>query len=340
MVACPDATAKSSVAVNGQREFALRVGFRRAGDLDGRRGVRGDADLPFCPVFTDDGEASGPVDIERLLGVRGSAQIVGPPRHGFVHGQRADLAVQAQGHAAAFGDVERACGHIGEIQRRLAGIARRLDPAFPDRAGGKGQSQRAVGRLGHGGDAPERAEDQGGHEEKKGHEPCAVGVVPRHPQIGLHGAGRTGAVLHPGQVRAPDRLGGGIVGSDGDGVGDGGDGTARQARVDAGDGLGPERQAEPAHPPEQARKHCNRGNHGAAPHHLDRRALVPAHQQRRQDQRCHGPQRPERARHLFGDHAQPGQPDGPRQMAQFLFRAGRHRSFGRFQLGLLSDPAS
>ena len=144
-----------------------------------------------------------------LLRARGGFHFTDAPRYGLGHAQRADLAIKTQGHATALrgGDLALL---IVQIEAGQTGIGRRLDPAFPGRAG---RQCRAATRRhpGHRADPPDRPEHQRHHQPQQRHIAQPERVARRQAQVRLDRPRARRAFCHAFLVRAPQRLGPGVA---------------------------------------------------------------------------------------------------------------------------------
>ena len=189
----------------GLRQLSHRVGLDRAGERDAGRRIGDGCDGPCGFGRAGNGQIAGLRDREHLLRVRGGGHLSCTARDGFGHGERTHLAVKPQCDGAAFRHTQRACGDIIEIDRRLARIGRRFDPAFPDRTRGKGllaTSDHITDRS----HPQKRAEQECCHEKQKRDEPQTVWVAVGNPQVGLYRTGGFGPFRHARDMGAPDRL--------------------------------------------------------------------------------------------------------------------------------------
>ncbi len=154
--------------------------------------------------------------------VRRGADDAGAARDRLRQGQLADVAIKADGDLAAQRNVQDAHGHVGQIERRLAGIGRRRDPAFP--GGARRQDRHSAGRAAQRlRSAAKGAKAQRRHKGDERHQPQAHRVARGNAQVRLDRMGGAAALEHPRHVRLPDRLGLGIVAANGQRVGDGRD---------------------------------------------------------------------------------------------------------------------
>ena len=173
---------------------------------DGRALVRRRHDGPGAPALAVDHDGAGFRQGEFLRRVRSRGHIgAGAARHGFREGQRADLSVKADLHAAADGHFDGVGGDVVQVQRGLAGIGRRLQPTLPGGTGGQrlGLPRR---KAGHRGGAPERAEQQARHQYGQRDEAQPERVLPRQPQVGDDGLCRRRPCGHPRPVHLPHSL--------------------------------------------------------------------------------------------------------------------------------------
>jgi hypothetical protein len=282
--------------VEGLAHLARRRPLDRTVEADLRHGVRDHRHVPGPPARAVDGEPAILHDLERLRGVGGRGHLARPARHGFVHRQRPDLAVETDRDLAALRHLERLPRDVVEVEARAPGVGRGLHPALPDRSGGERLRPAARRHLGHAGDAPDRAEEQRHDEGEKRHVAQREGVAGRDAKIGADGPRGLRPLDHAQDVGAPDRLGCGIARPDGLRVGDGGERAARQGPVEPVGGLGPGRPAEGAHaapraPGDPAQHHDDTGPHG-----LHGQTVLQAQHQRRERGHHDGPERPEGAR--------------------------------------------
>ncbi len=149
----------------GQLHLAKGGHLGRACNLDLRFGVGQHRHVPRPPVRPVDGDLSALADFEIPHDGGGVPFWTGLARDGLGHRQRPHFAIHAQGDQRARRQVQRPFGKIGQIQRRLAGIARRLGPAFPDRTGGQSPAARRQTRNRP--DAQHRPKDQRRNESQQ-----------------------------------------------------------------------------------------------------------------------------------------------------------------------------
>ena len=108
----------------------------------------------------------------------------------------------------------------------------------PSHAGPAGQCFAAPGAdSGDGGGPEHRAEDERHHEGDRGDIAQGVGVAGRQAKVGRSGFHGGQPLFHPLQMRPPDGFGGGVARPDRLNVAHGGDRSARQRRVEPGEGL-------------------------------------------------------------------------------------------------------
>lgn len=305
----------------GQRHLAARPRLDRTGHGHLGRGVGQDRDLPVAAARPGNADPAGAHDDKAL--VRGGPRpgVGGPVRHRLVQGQRPDLAIKPRGHAAAIGDGQRARRHVVEIDRRQAGIARRLDPAFPGRPRDRRRAA-AGGDPGDRSDTPDRPEKQRDRKGDRRHETQPVGVAPGDAQVGAHRAGVGDAARHAVLMRAPDQGRAGVVGADRLMVQNRADRLARQGRVKARQRLVPGRPAKPPHPPGQGRQCGQAGRDQTGQNRLGRHDVLQAQHQRRRDGQQHRDQRPERPPRPLGHQPGAGQRQRPAQASQDRRGAG------------------
>ena len=140
-----------------QLHLAKRGHVRRAGNFNLRLGIGQHRHVPRAPVRPVDGDLPALADFEILYDGGGVIHTLGLARNGLGNRQRTHFAIHAQGDQRARRQVQRPFGKVREVQCRLAGIARRLGPAFPDRT--RGQSPPARRQTRHRSDAQHRPEN-------------------------------------------------------------------------------------------------------------------------------------------------------------------------------------
>ena len=290
------------LGLEGQGHLAARGGGDLVDHAHLRGGVCGERDLPVTAARAVDHQRPGLAHLKALRGLGHAFHLGSAARDRLARRQRTDLAVKPQGDATALGHLQRAAGLIGKVERRQAGIGRRLDPAFPGRA--RGQRLAAGGDAGDRRDLPERAEEQRHRQRQNRHVAQGKGIAPRHPQIRRHGARLGGARGHAILMRLPDRDRGGITAADRLIVTQGLQRPSPQRRIEPVERLVAARPAEPAQAKAQRQQPAQRKKHDQRPDRLERQEILHTEHQEGKRHKRHRPQRPEGTRHTLGPEAE------------------------------------
>ena len=316
-----------------QRLHLVRPLLRGIAEGHARRRIGAHHHVPIAPTGARDGQCSRTGDGEILRGGGGIGGL-GPHSLGQIlrHAQRAQLAIKAQGDAAALRHLDALAGLIGQIERRLPGIGGRFDPAFPCRAAR--HRLRPAGRhLGDRAHAQERSEKNRHRQRQQRHIARGKGIAGGHVQIGGHGARRRRTRRHAGLMRLPDRHGCGIGSADGLTVQHGRDRTSGQAGIQPRERLGPRGPAKPHYASRSCHDRAQTGREHPGPDNLDGQTVMQAQHQRRQRQHHHRPERPEGLPDPFRQKARAGQEQRPAQACQKGFGGFNHGCIPRHCAG-------
>ena len=303
-----------------QRLHLVRCLLRRIPESHGRGGIKAHHQVPSAPARTFDGQPARPVEREFLrrgggISRFGAQRLVQVLRHA----QRAQLAVKAQGDAAALRRLDRFARLVRKVERWLPGIGGRFDPAFP----GWSPRQRlraARCHLGHRSHAQDRAEQKGHRQRQKRHVARGERIARSHVQIGGHRLRQRRARRHAGLMRLPHRDRCRISAADRLPVQHRRNGSSGQAGIQPRQRLGMQGPAEMAGTAHHSPQNAQPGRHHATPDQFDRKRVVQPQHQDRKHKDHHGPQGPERLPDPFGQKTGPGQEQRPLQPLQKAFR--------------------
>ena len=282
--------------------------------LDLRGGVGQHRDLPCSRARALDADLAALAQGEILRGPRGRAPLAA--RYGFLHRQRAQLSVKAQGDQRARRQRQRPGLKVIQIKRWFPSMARRLGPPLPDRARGQRAARPAGGQLRHLTQPPDRAEDQCNDESQQRHIAQRIGIGLRDPQVTLDRLRLRGPRGHTFLMGLPDPRRGCVARTNRLIVQKRPNGPPRQAGIQPRQGLSvrgnakaPERENQCAEKPK-----AHSGQH--TPKQITAQIVLRAHHQQRQHRQQQRQHRPKRLHQRLGPHPRPSQPQGPPQCAQ------------------------
>ena len=283
-----------------------------------------DNHLPIAATGALDLDAAGFHDLEFLRGLDRCFDHVfrrvgwrGPVRDRFIDAERPNLAVKAQRDAAADGGLQTRGIDIVEVDGGQAGVARRLQPAFPCGTGRQVGPCRPHGRDGlH---AKDRTEHHGDKQRQNRHIAQGKRVCLGHPQIGLRRSGLLEAGGHPLLVGFPDGEGCCVFSADGLIVERRQYRVPRHRRIKTRQRFGMRGPVKPLHALEKRKKTADHEQRDDGPDRFDRHQVLQAQHEKGQRREQYGPERPEGPHHGLCSHTHSGQEKRPANGGVYVF---------------------